>query len=229
MTNTATPLSEPRLGRRRVLSLSLAWERLAQPLLISVMIATAVGLVGGAVTASVARSRPARYLSQATVLLDQPVAMAISGSEGVVVKLSDLREKYVALAATAPVIDAAANLAGLTPGVVAGDQLITEGQNSLTIQVGGQSTDPRVARQVAQGMAQAISQYVAHEQAGLPQDAVPPVDRIEARVIQPASAPAKVSPSNRRVAVAAALVLVVLWLLAYAVTQLALTRRLRIV
>lgn len=207
----------------RVLSLSLAWERLAQPLLRSVLVATAFAIVAGGVAAGVVKTRAATYRSQAILLMDQPVAIAASGSEGVIVKLSDLRQKYVALAGTAPIVTDAAGVAHLPVSTVAADQQVTTGQDALTLQAAGQSGSPVVAREVAGAMAQAISRYVEDEQSRL---TVPNADRLQIRIIQPAGAAVKVSPSNRRVAAVGAVTAILGWLVSYCIAQLVMTRRL---
>lgn len=207
----------------RVLSLSLAWERLAQPLLRSVLVATAFAILAGGAAAGVVASRAATYRSQAILLMDQPVALAASGSEGVIVKLSDLRQKYVALAGTAPIVTDAASLAHLPVSTVAAAEQVTTGQDALTLQAAGQSGSSVVARKVAGAMAEAISRYVQAEQSRL---TLPNPDRLQIRVIQRAGAAVKVSPSNRRVAAVGAVTAVVGWLVAYCVAQLMMTRRL---
>ncbi|HEX5266204.1 MAG TPA: hypothetical protein VFW24_05480 [Acidimicrobiales bacterium] len=207
----------------RVLSLSLFWERLAQPLLISVMVAIAVAIVAGGGAAAVAHTRPATYRSQAILLMDQPVAIAASGNEGVIVKLSDLRQKYVALAGTAPIVTDAAGLAALPVSTVVSDEQVTAGQNSLTLQVAGQSGNPVVARKVAGAMAQAIGRYVQAEQS---QINVAAEDKLEIRIIQPAGGGVKIGPSSSRVAAIGAVTAILAWLISYSIAQMVLTRRL---
>ena len=208
----------------RVVSLQGVWERLGTPLLRSVLLALLAGLLLAGLAGAVVVTRPATYRSQATLLLDEPGAVALAPDEGVLLKLSALRAKYAALADTTPILQGAARLSDLSLATVSADSQVSYGATALTMQAQGISSDPATARLVAQSLGQALALYVASEQTGLQ---VPSADRLTMTVIQPAGAPVKISPTNRRVAAVTILAFIVGWILVYLVVQLEATRRWR--
>ena len=210
---------------RRVLRVRDLWERLSLPLVRSLVVALVLGLAGAGGAVGLLSSRPATYQSQATLLLDEPVAIAASGDAGVVLKLTALRPKYAALALPAPVLRDAARRAGLPVGTVATDARVILAANSLTLQSQGVSPDPAVARNVAQSLGEALSAYVASEQLSL---RVPAPERLAVNVIDPAGPAQKTSPTVRRIATEAAVTGVVVAILVYLLAQLVWTRARRL-
>src|SRR5205814_7544487 len=108
-----------------------AWDRLVRPLRPSLWIAIVAGLLAASVASTLSLTRPATYRSQATLLIDEPAAVGSSQDQGVLLKLSSLRDKYAALASTSAIVDPAAQQSGLPSSTIAGDGQIIVAQDAL--------------------------------------------------------------------------------------------------
>ena len=171
-----------------------AWNALVVVSVANVLVALAVGLVTGAVGyANVMRATP-QYQSSAVMLMDQPLALS-SGDAGVVVKLNQLRGKYVALILTAEIMGPAAKRAELPVGVVRGAQRPVIPAQTLTLLPTARAKSPELAQKIAQATADTVEEYVADEQAAT---GLGPAQRISLRVVQKAGLGAKVTPSPSR-------------------------------
>ena len=175
------------------------------------ILVVAVALLCGAVAAGVVWTRPHTYAAQAALLIDEPQAIAVAPDDGILAKLSAVRAKYTALAATPVVTDVAAADAGLSPSVLATEaSAAVSGANPLVLFAQGTGGSPARAERVANAMAQAIGTFATQEQAA---EHVAPADRFEIREIGPATAAAKTAPTAQRaIGVALATFLVVLGL-----------------
>lgn len=205
----------------RVIPLKDLWERTSLPLVRSVVVSVVLALAAAGAGVAVKATATGIYRSQATLLMDEPGAIAASADAGVVQKLSALRAKYAALALTAPVLDAAAQASGLPVAVVGGATQVGFPANDLTLQVSGVSPDPRNAQRVAQSVAESLSGFASSEQAAT---GVPPREQVAISVIDPAGPAVKTSPTTRNIALTGLVAGVVVLVLAYLVAQLAWTR-----
>lgn len=166
------------------------WDALIVVSVANLLVAFAIGIVAAGVSyANVMRS-PATYQSGAVMLMDQPLQLT-QGDSGVVVKLNQLRGKYVALVTTSEVMAPAARIAGLPIGEVRRAQRPVFPTQTLTILPLARSGDPVQSQKIAQATAQALAQYVTEEQAATGLD---PVLRLSLRIVQDAGPGVKVSP-----------------------------------
>ncbi len=164
-------------------------------LVVTVLLTAVVGIAVGVVAASLTSSRAPTYSSTAKLLINQPRALSLADSDGVVLKLSRLRLKYIGLVGT-PVIDnpvaaalkrSPAELGGLLDA-------IAPAQN-LNINVVGISANPTTAQQLAQAGAQQLAAYAAREQIT---DAIPANERFILTMIAPADPATKAAGSRSR-------------------------------
>jgi capsular polysaccharide biosynthesis protein len=189
-------------------------DALATPSLKHFLVAAVVAIAAAGLLATAVLQQPAVYASSATLIIDQPAALAESNNEGFVLKLSRIRIKYGDLAGTRALLDPVAERLNLDPGTVRATSRILVPPPSLLIFSGGESGNPVRAQQVAQTMAEEMVAYADEEQsrAGLA-----PEERITLSVVTPASPPGKIRPEeSRAVRVAAlggALTLAVLYVL----------------
>lgn len=171
-------------------------DRRSDPFLVVALLLTAVvGIAVGVIAASLTSTRAATYSSTAKLLINQPRALSLSDSDGVVLKLSRLRLKYIGLVGT-PVIDnpvaaqlkrSPAQLGGLLDA-------IAPAQN-LNINVVGISANPQTAQELAQAAAGQLAAYATREQVA---DAIPADQRFILTMIAPAAPAAKAAGSRSR-------------------------------
>lgn len=156
-------------------------------------------MVGVLVAAGVALyldGRPATYRSTASLLIDQPTAIAVSPNAGVVTKLVRLRVKYTGLVGTSRIEDPVAERLGVPSQRVRGSISASAADDSLLLFVSGTASEPEFAAQLAQATAEELVEYVDREQ----EDAgVDPQARFRFSVVEEASAARKVSPDRERV------------------------------
>lgn len=171
-----------------------AWDALIVLSLANLLVAFAVGILAAGIGYANILRAPATYQSSAVLLMDQPLQLT-QGDAGVVVKLNQLRGKYVALVTTSEVMAPAARIAGLPIGQMRGAQRPVFPTQTLTILPLARAKDPAVAQKIAQATAQALSQYVTEEQAATGLD---PVLRLSLRIVQDAGPGVKVSPLASR-------------------------------
>ena len=159
------------------------------------LLATVVGIAVGVVAASVTSTRAPTYASTAKLLINQPRALSLADSDGVVLKLSRLRLKYIGLVGT-PVIDnpvaaqlkrSPTNLGGLLDAVAP--------TQNLNINIIGISPSPQTAQQLAQAAAGQLAAYATREQIA---DGIPPNERFILTVIAPADPATKAAGSHSR-------------------------------
>ena len=198
-----------------------AWDALIVLSVANLLVALAVGLIAAAFGYANVMRAPATYQSSAILLMDQPLELT-RGDNGVVVKLNQLRGKYVALVTTSEVMAPAARIAGLPIGQMRAAQRPVFPTSTLTILPLARAKDPLVAQKIAQATAQALSQYVTEEQAATGLD---PILRLSLRIVQDAGPGVKVAPlasRGRQVGIVAGAAGV---LLAYVGLQLGTARR----
>jgi capsular polysaccharide biosynthesis protein len=163
--------------------------------MVTVLLAAVVGIAVGVIAASLTSSRAPTYASTAKLLINQPRALSLADSDGVVLKLSRLRLKYIGLVGT-PVIDnpvaaqlrrSPAQLGGLLDA-------IAPAQN-LNINLVGISANPLTAQQLAEAGAQQLAAYATREQVT---DAIPADQRFILTIIAPADPATKAAGSRTR-------------------------------
>lgn len=157
-------------------------------------VAVVVGVLAGFAAANVGVT----YSSQATLLIDQPRAIAASGDEGVVAKLSRLRYKYAGLVTTTRVAGPAAQATGLSEGAASGRLFATVDPTSLLLAVGSRGSDAASTRRLAVAAADALVGYVRSEQE---RAGIPARQRLTLSVVVPAGPARQISPTLRREAV----------------------------
>lgn len=171
-----------------------AWNAILVLSLANLLAAVAIGLVAGAAGYVNVMRAPAVFQSSAVMLIDQPLPIT-TGDAGVVVKLNQLRGKYVALVLTSEILVPAARKAELPIGQVRGAQRPLFPAQTLTVLPLARASNPQVAQTIAQATAEALEEYVADEQAAT---GLNPVQRISLRVVQSAGLGVKVSPLPSR-------------------------------
>lgn len=170
------------------------WEALIVLSVANLLVAFAVGILAAGVGyANIMRAAPT-YQSGAIMLMDQPLELT-RGDQGVVVKLNQIRGKYVALVSTSEVMAPAARIANLPIGEMRRAQRPVFPPSTLTVIPLARAADPAKAQKIAQATAQALSQYVTEEQAATGLD---PVLRLSLRIVQDAGPGVKVSPLPSR-------------------------------
>ena len=164
-------------------------------LIVAVLLTAVVGIAVGVIASSVTSGRASTYSSTSKLLINQPRALSLADSDGVVLKLSRLRLKYIGLVGT-PVIDnqVAAQL-HRSPAALGGLLDAIAPTQNLNINILGISANPHTAQQLAQAAAQQLALYATREQVA---DGIPANERFVLTVIAPASAPAKAAGSQTR-------------------------------
>jgi hypothetical protein len=157
--------------------------------------AAVVGILLGFLASSLVSTRAPVYTSTAKLLINQPQALSLADSDGIVLKLSRLRLKYVGLVGT-PVIDDRVALRMKRPPTALGGTLdaIAPPQN-LNINVIGSSTTAASAQSLAQLGAEELAAYATREQIT---DRIPPNERFVLTVIAPAAKAALPAGSGTR-------------------------------
>jgi hypothetical protein len=157
--------------------------------------ASILGLLAGGVAASSVLREPALYSSRAVLVIDQPGLIAKSLSEGVLVKLNQLRIKYSLLARTTQITKPVADKTGLPPGLIAGAINVALPGPSLVLIVEARAPQPPLARVIADATAEQLIVFVKAEQ-----DAAKIA--VDTRIILTVAAPAqqgvKVLPTRQR-------------------------------
>jgi hypothetical protein len=153
-------------------------------------------IAAGIAAASVLR-QPARYSSRAVLVIDQPGLIARSLSEGVLVKLNQLRTKYALLARTVQVTKPVADKTGLPPGLIAGAINVSLPGPSLIMVVEAKTGQPPISRVVADAAAEQLVALVKAEQDAA-KPAIAPESRILLTIAAPAQPGVKILPTRDR-------------------------------
>jgi capsular polysaccharide biosynthesis protein len=164
-------------------------------LVVAVLLTAVVGIAVGVIASSLTSSRAGTYSSTSKLLINQPQALSLSDTDGVVLKLSRLRLKYVGLVGT-PVIDnpVAAQL-HRSPAQLGGLLDAIAPTQNLNINIIGISANPHNAQQLAQAAAQQLAAYATREQIA---DRIPANQRFVLTIIAPASSPTRAAGSSTR-------------------------------
>lgn len=170
---------------------------LGSPAMMLVLIALAIGVLAGGLTAYYEYTRPATYRSTAVLLIDQTNAIASSADDGVINKLSRLRLKYVGIAQTLVFDQPVAAEAGLPVGLVHAALSPSFDPTSLLVRIS--ATMPRAgdAQHLAELAAQRLVTYTQDEQSGA---GIAPKDAVTFTIVSPATSAERVTPDRRRAA-----------------------------
>lgn len=188
------------------------------------VVALLVGALVGALLAVAVGRRQETYESHAVLAIDQPLAIAASGSGGIVDKLSRLRGKYAGLVRTNVIAQPVATRTNQTVGAVRGALTASADATSLLMTVGARSTDRALAGRLATAAAREVVDYAAAEQARV---SIPKAQRFSFAVVVPASAPVSVTPQRSRQVRVGFIGLVLGAALVYAALELLATERRR--
>lgn len=181
--------------------------------IVSVVLAAGAGVL-------VLRQEPV-FQSQATLLIDQPSAITLQLNDGVLVKLSLLRNKYVALATSSRVLEPAAEATGIPVEELATVRTFAP-PNSLLILPVAQGPDRRLTQTLANAMADELAKYVTREQT---EAGIAPADQITLTTIQTARLGVQVRPTTSHARSVALVTGGAALLGAYVVLQLVTARR----
>lgn len=184
------PLRAPDHYAPRGVTYPSAWNAIIVLSVANLLVAIAIGMLTGAAGYANVMRQPTIYQSGAVMLIDQPLALS-TGDAGVVVKLNQLRGKYVALIGTAEIMAPAAKLAGLPIADVRRAQRPVFPPQTLTILPFARTQDALKSQKIAQATAEAVQNYVADEQAAT---GLNPAQRISLRIVQNAGPGGRVSP-----------------------------------
>lgn len=169
-------------------------------------IAVPIALLLAAIGAAVVLAGTPTYQSSATLVIDQPRAIAASGDASVIDKLSRLRYKYSGLVDTERITLPVAKQTGVPVDTVAKALYAEVDPLSLLLVVGARSTDASRSRSLAAAAASEVVAYVQQEQQTA---SIPPNERFTFAVVIPVMKVQKISPTSARAgAVAVALGLV---------------------
>lgn len=163
-----------------------------------------IGLVFGLLAGILVHRGPTTYTSQTVMILDDPLGIALSGNEGPVVKLADLRFKYASLASTEVIAGPVAQALRVPVGVVLGSTTVSVPQSSLLFDVDARWSTPGLATELSAAMAQEITHYVQQENAA---NHIPAEDAFSAVTVSPATSGAASGPSTSKAVLAGFLVL----------------------
>lgn len=189
------------------------WEALLRPTLFVVLISLTASILAGAIGAGLILAQSPRYESVSTLVIDQPKAVVAAGSEGVLVKLSNLRLKYAVLLRTKVFTEPIAARVGRPPTEVARSIRSIAPAQSLAFYVTGRAPDPVMSQGLANVAAEELVAYVQREQdaAGIAAG-----NQIVFTIVVPADIGYRVEPKARRAGVVGATAAFFALLLSYA-------------
>lgn len=181
------------------------WQTLERTWKRSAVIGILFGLVVGSLAGIVQATGATTYTSQTTMILDDPLGLALAGDEGELVKLSDLRLKYQSLVATEAIAGPVADSLHIPVGEVLGATSVQVPASSLLMEVDATWATPAFAPTLSLAVAREIQAYVKAENATY---AIPASDQFQALILTPASGSIPSSPSKKKAALLALGVLV---------------------
>lgn len=191
------------------------WDAVRQWSLRNFLVAVVAGLVAAGTATVLVLGSPAVYASQAALVIDNPHELATAHDDGPLVKLSALRVKYAALAATSLIQAPVAQKLGIPQGRVAEAQALPVG-TALTTVVVARDSDPARAQQIAEGVAEELVTYVNDEHE---RNNVPPDQRFTFTVVGKAFRGAKIRPTTQRAVSAGAAAAVAGMIVVYLLLQ----------
>lgn len=178
---------------------------LRSPYTVLAVVTLAAAALAGALTAYYEYTRPAVYQSASSLLIDQAPAIAASGDEGVLAKLSRLRFKYAGIATTETFDAQVAQQTGLSPGAVHAALSPFADQTSLLLSMIARTRSPETSKLIAQVAAQQMQTYAQTEQTAAN---IPTAQQVTFTVLSPAALGVRVAPDHRRAELVGVLVFV---------------------
>jgi len=175
------------------------------PFTILAIVSLAGAALAGALTAYYEYTRPSVYQSASALLIDQAPAIAASGDEGVLAKLSRLRFKYAGIATTEAFDAQVAQQSGLSPGAVHAALAPFADQTSLLLTLVARTGSAERSKLIAQVAAQQMVTYAQTEQTAAN---IPAAQQVTFTVLSPASSGVLVAPDHRRAELVGVLVFV---------------------
>lgn len=193
------PVNRPRLDAPPTLELP-GWQRRLWAALRSApalaIVAAALGALLSAALVGAAELRgPTTYTATATMLIDDPYALATAGDSGPLLKLDTLRVKYAGLVDTDVIAGPVATRLGLPVTAVLGSVSAQVPGESLLMPVVATWGSARRAVLLADATAAQVTAYVQQEEQAF---GVPAKDRFTITDIAPAAAAVAHGPSRAR-------------------------------
>lgn len=177
--------------------------------LITGILALALALLAGAGAALYQNSRPATYQSAATLLIDQPLTVAVADNDGPLAKLQRLRYQYASLLPTDLIAGPVGRQLNLPTATVEGSLSSVVNPVSFTLVVVARGGDAGRTSLIAQAAASQLTSYVAQQQ----QDAsIPQTSRVVLTEVVTPRAGVKVAPTTNKEVVSAVVAFVVVGL-----------------
>jgi hypothetical protein len=160
--------------------------------------AIVIGLVVGVFAAMLVSARTPVYTSRAVLLMDQPGAISLADGDGVVLKLSRLRLKYVGLVGTQAVNTFVGQQLHETPAALAGLVTARAPEDNLNIVIVSRTTKKALAAPLTAQTSVALQRYIDTEQATA---RIPANLRLHLSQIQPATIATATGTADHRKAV----------------------------
>jgi capsular polysaccharide biosynthesis protein len=177
---------------------------------LTVILALVLALLAGAGAALYQRSKPTHFISYASMLIDQPFAVAQDSGDATLAKLQRLRFYYAGLVQTSVIAAPVANqLQGdyhLTTGQIEGAVNTLMGADTFTIDLFAQGRNPEEAAAIAQAATAELIDYVKRQQRDL---GIPSVQRVTLTEVTSPAAGIKVTVSTKKQLVSAGVAFVV--------------------
>lgn len=189
--------------------------------LLGVFLSILVAVIVGGITAGIVAAGRATYQSEATVLIDQAPVVSVTVNPGEIAKLVALRYKYAGIVQTRTFADQVSAASGVPAGAVQAETFTTVPANQFVFSIGARDHDGRRAERIAQADAQQLQAYVRSEQKSA---RVPARLAVTIRVVSPATAAVKVSPSAHRELGAAGLAALITFTIAIGIQTLRMYR-----
>jgi hypothetical protein len=160
--------------------------------------AIVIGLIVGVFAAMLVSARTPVYSSRAVLLMDQPGAISLADGDGVVLKLSRLRLKYVGLVGTQAVNTFVGQALHETPAALAGLVTASAPGDNLNIVVTSRTPKKALAAALTSETSVALQRYIDKEQTTA---AIPANLRLHLTLIQPATIATATGTADHRRAV----------------------------
>ena len=183
--------------RRRIVSI------VRSPLMVLAIVTVAAAALAGALTSYYEYTRPSVYQSASALLIDQAPAIAASGDEGVLAKLSRLRFKYASIATTEAFDQQVAQQAGVSAGAVHAALVPVADPTSLLLTLVTRTGSAEQSKLIAQVAAQQMVTYAQTEQTAAN---IPAAQQVTFTILTPAGTGVRVAPDHRRAALVGLLV-----------------------
>lgn len=183
-------------GRRRAVPLEVS--------ALTVILAITLAVVAGAGAALYQRSRPSHYLSYSVLAIDQPIAVSADSGDATLDKLQRLRAYYAGYLKTNVLAQPIANQVKLPVGQVEGALTTLISPSNYLIYLFATGRNPSESNSIAQAATSQLISYVRKRQAS-----IPAVNRVVLNEVTDPAAGIKVTQSNKKVLLSAAVAFVV--------------------